>query len=154
MSLIGLAAYGTILALGVCAGARRRFSTAVFFGGQLGSGGDPYAVVIGDTPNLNHPILLPVLWVFTLMSPPHAFIAWSVLSLGLLVACLPAISRIARIGELDLGRARSGVERWFPDAGLRPGDVSVDGALYRGVVCRAPGRPDEEPALCSGCCRC
>jgi hypothetical protein len=66
-------------------------------------GGDPYGVVIADTPNLNHPLLLPLLWLFTLGSAQAGFVAWTLVSLALLAACIPTISRHARIVPLDLG---------------------------------------------------
>src|SRR5262245_26898239 len=65
-------------------------------------GRDPYGVVIADTPNLNHPLLLPLFWPFTLASEQAGFIAWTVISLALLAACIPPISRSARIAPLDV----------------------------------------------------
>src|SRR5215510_1756404 len=65
-------------------------------------GGDPYAVVIADTPNLNHPLLFPLLWVFTLGSEQTGFLAWTVVSLILFGACITFISRQARVVPLDL----------------------------------------------------
>src|SRR5262245_32430661 len=65
-------------------------------------GSNPYTVVIADTPNLNHPVLLPVLWLFTLMPEPTGFLVWSFCSLVLLAACAIAISRQIRLSPLDL----------------------------------------------------
>jgi hypothetical protein len=47
-------------------------------------------------------VLLPFLRLFSLGSEHAGFIAWSLSSLVLLVACVPAISRHARIAPLDL----------------------------------------------------
>src|SRR5262245_39319645 len=65
-------------------------------------GVNPYAIMIADTPNLNHPLWLPLFRVFSLGSEHAGFIAWSVMSLAILFACILAISRNARIAPLDL----------------------------------------------------
>jgi hypothetical protein len=62
--------------------------------------GNPYTL-IDDTPNLNHPVLLPLFWLFTLRSEPAGFIVWSICSLALLAACMPVISRHARLAPID-----------------------------------------------------
>ena len=64
------------------------------------NGGNPYTL-IDDTPNLNHPVLLPFFWLFTLGSEHTGFIVWSIGSLALLMACLPVISRHARLAPID-----------------------------------------------------
>src|SRR6478672_11967406 len=102
MVLIALAASGTILALLFVPDRGDDFRRLYFSAANWGHGGDPYAIVIGDTPNLNHPVLLPMLWLFTLISPRQAYVVWTLLSLGLFVSCLPAISRAARMSPVDL----------------------------------------------------
>jgi hypothetical protein len=77
---------------------RRLYVSAV----SWAHGGDPYAIRIADTPNLNAPILLPFLWLFTLGSEQAGFIAWTITSFVLLAVCIPAISRHARIDPLHL----------------------------------------------------
>src|SRR5262245_12670301 len=76
---------------------RRFYASAV----EWARGGNPYTL-IDDTPNLNHPILLPVMRLFTMMSEPAGFIVWSICSLVLLVACAPSIGRSARLAPLDV----------------------------------------------------
>ena len=75
---------------------RRFYASAVAWA----HGGNPYTL-IDDTPNLNHPILLPVMWLFTTVSEHTGFIVWSVCSLALLAACVPAISRHSRLAPPD-----------------------------------------------------
>jgi hypothetical protein len=76
----------------------RRFYTSAV---EWAHGGNPYAL-IDDTPNLNHPILLPVMRLFTMIPEPTGFIVWSICSLVLLVACAPSIGRSARLAPLDV----------------------------------------------------
>src|SRR6476660_2389592 len=68
---------------------RRFYASAVAWA----QGANPYTVVIDDTPNLNHPILLPLFWLFTLTTEHNGFILWNVCSMVLLAGCIPAISR-------------------------------------------------------------
>src|SRR5262249_38213645 len=69
---------------------------------QWASGNNPYTLVIDQTPNLNHPLLLPVFWLFTLISESAGFIVWSACSLMLAAMCLRAISRRAAMSPFDL----------------------------------------------------
>jgi hypothetical protein len=100
--LMAFAASGTILALAYVPDRGDDFRRLYFSAVNWAHGGDPYAIVIGDTPNLNHPTLLPFLWLFTWMSPEHAFVVWSIMSLGLLLACVTEIGRIARVHAIEL----------------------------------------------------
>src|SRR4029079_13198396 len=65
-------------------------------------GGNPYTIVLNETPNLNHPVLLPLLWLFTLVSLSNGFVVWSVCSLALFAGCVPAIARAARLAPVDV----------------------------------------------------
>lgn len=100
--LVGLATYATLGALALVPDRGDDFQRLYVSATSWAQGGNPYAIVIADTPNLNHPLLLPFLWLFALGSEHAGFIAWSITSLALLAACIPAISRHAKIVPLDL----------------------------------------------------
>ena len=100
--LVALATYATLGAVALVPDRGDDFQRLYVSATSWAHGGNPYAIVIADTPNLNHPLLLPFLWLFTLGSEPAGFIAWSIVSLVLFAACVPAISRHARIVPLDL----------------------------------------------------
>src|SRR5580765_8735353 len=94
--LVVIAVYSTLGAVALVHDRGDDFRRFYASAAEWAHGNNPYTVLINDTPNLNHPILLPVLWLFTLTSQENGFAAWSVCSLALLVACVPAISRHAR----------------------------------------------------------
>src|SRR5215210_2025933 len=100
--LVGLATYATVGALALVPDRGDDFQRLYQSAAAWAEGGNPYAIVIADTPNLNHPLLLPFLRLFTFGSEHAGFIAWSITSLALLGACIPAISRHARVVHLDL----------------------------------------------------
>jgi hypothetical protein len=100
--LVALATYFTVGAVALVPDRGDDFQRLYVSATSWAHGGNPYEIVIADTPNLNHPLLLPFLWLFTFGSVHAGFIAWSVMSLVLFVACVPAISRHARIAPVDL----------------------------------------------------
>jgi hypothetical protein len=102
IALVVIAVYSTVGALALVRDRGDDFRRFYASAAAWGHGGNPYTIVIDDTPNLNHPILLPVLWVFTLVSERLGFVAWSVCALAFLVACVPAIGRHARLAPLDV----------------------------------------------------
>ena len=99
--LVVLATYSTLGALALVQDRgddfRRFYASAVAWG----QGSNPYAVVIDDTPNLNHPLLLPLFWLFTFGSQQAGFVSWSIVSLALFALCVPTISRSARLAPAD-----------------------------------------------------
>src|SRR5262245_21626603 len=100
--LAGLATYGTLGALALVPDRGDDFQRLYASAKAWAHGGNPYAIMIADTPNLNHPLLLPLFWVFSVGSEHSEFIAWSIASLLLLAACVPIISRCARVVPIDL----------------------------------------------------
>jgi Glycosyltransferase family 87 len=100
--LVALATYVTVGAIALVPDRGDDFQRLYVSATSWAHGGNPYAIVIADTPNLNHPLLLPLLWLFTVGSEHAGFIVWSVTSLVLFAACVPAISRHARIAPVDL----------------------------------------------------
>jgi hypothetical protein len=75
--LVVIAVYSTLGALALVHDRGDDFRRFYASAAEWAHGNNPYTVVINDTPNLNHPIFLPVLWLFTLMSPQNGFIAWT-----------------------------------------------------------------------------
>lgn len=100
--LVALATYATLGAVALVPDRGDDFQRLYVSATSWAHGGNPYTIVIADTPNLNHPLLLPLLWFFTFGSEQAGFVAWSIASLVLLAACIPAISRHARLVPLDL----------------------------------------------------
>lgn len=100
--LVGLATCATVGALALVPDRGDDFQRLYLSATEWAHGRNPYTVAIADTPNLNHPLLLPFVWPFTLGSEHAGFLAWSVVSLLLFAACVPAISRRARIAPVDL----------------------------------------------------
>ena len=100
--LLLIAGYSTLGAVAIIKDRGDDFRRLYASAQAWGHGANPYAVVIADTPNLNAPILFPFLWLYTLGSEHAGFVAWTITSFVLLGACIPAISRHARIVPVDL----------------------------------------------------
>ena len=100
--LITLATYGTVGALLMVPDRGDDFQRLYVSALDWAHGTNPYAITIADTPNLNHPLLLPFLWLFTFGTPQAGFVAWSLMSLVLFAVCIPPISRRARLAPIDL----------------------------------------------------
>jgi hypothetical protein len=100
--LLVIATYSTVGALVLVRDRGDDFRRFYVSAQQWALGNNPYTLVIDQTGNLNHPLLLPVFWVFTRIPEPAGFVAWSACSLMLAAACVPAISRRADISRLDL----------------------------------------------------
>src|SRR5262245_19631406 len=73
--LAGLGTYTTLGAVALVLDRGNDFQRLYLSARVWAQGGHPYAVMVADTPNLNHPILLPFLWLFTLASEHTGFIA-------------------------------------------------------------------------------
>jgi hypothetical protein len=101
--LVVIAAYSTVGALAVVRDRGDDFGRFYLSAVAWAHGSNPYLVVINDTPNLNHPVLLPVFWLFTLLPQPTAFVVWSIFSLVLLAGCALAIHRHVGLAALDFG---------------------------------------------------
>src|SRR5262245_45008982 len=100
--LAGFATFTTMAALAIVPDRGDDFQRFYLSARIWAQGGNPFSIMIADTPNLNHPLWLPLFRVYSLGSEHLGFIVWSVTSLAILAACIPAISRNARIAPLDL----------------------------------------------------
>jgi hypothetical protein len=100
--LVGLATYVTVGAILLVPDRGDDFRRFYLSSATWAHGGNPYDVMVDKTGNLNHPLLLPLFWLYTIGSERAGFLAWSITSLLLAVACIPSISRTARLAAVDV----------------------------------------------------
>ena len=100
--LAGLATYVTVGAILLVPDRGDDFRRLYLSAQTWAAGENPYTVMVDKTGNLNHPLLLPYLWLFTFASERAGFLVWSLTSLALVAACVPAISRHARVAPPDV----------------------------------------------------
>src|SRR5262245_30060957 len=82
--LAGFGTFMTLAALAIVPDRGDDFHRLYLSARTWAQGGNPFAIMVADTPNLNHPLWLPLFRVFSLGSEQVGFIVWSITSLAIL----------------------------------------------------------------------